>query len=211
MIVQGVMAREGKVAVVKRNGLLELPGGKVEKGENPEEAMKREWEEETGGEIRKMEWISTQEWCMDGKYEFARAYRVWGDAPRAKWVDMEKFLENTWPEVKIWLPRALQGEKIYGRFSFKGRELVEWEVYSMGEVEEVVERELGKLKLVLERMDLPEALRELVVSYVRDAEFFMGREPVKAFELVNYVWGMLDAAARLGIPVPDEYRKWFKI
>jgi hypothetical protein len=52
----------------------------------------------------------------------------------------------------------------------------------------------------------------LVKSYYEDMKhFFEKQEYVKAFELQNYVWGMLDALAVNGlIEVPKEIQKWFK-
>lgn len=50
----GILIREGKVYVQKRpskglmSGLWEFPGGKIEKGESPEAALRREVQEETG-------------------------------------------------------------------------------------------------------------------------------------------------------------------
>ncbi len=51
-----VVEKEGKVLLLKRkNGLWELPGGGVEWGERPEEAVVREGKEECGVEIKKVE------------------------------------------------------------------------------------------------------------------------------------------------------------
>lgn len=54
----GVVVREGRILIGKRpagkhlEGLWEFPGGAVEPGETPEEAVVRELREETGLEVR---------------------------------------------------------------------------------------------------------------------------------------------------------------
>ena len=55
--------KNGKILIAKRNlkkdqgGLWEFPGGKVEKGENDEQALKREIEEELDAEIEVEKYI----------------------------------------------------------------------------------------------------------------------------------------------------------
>ena len=44
----GIVAKDGKIAIIVRNGLPDLPKGHIEKGETPENAALREVEEETG-------------------------------------------------------------------------------------------------------------------------------------------------------------------
>lgn len=59
LVVAGCAVRDGKVLVARRGpgdprweGLWEFPGGKVEAGEHPAEALAREWLEEIGAAIR---------------------------------------------------------------------------------------------------------------------------------------------------------------
>ena len=53
LVVAGALCKEGKVLIQRRSegmpggGLWEFPGGKIEPGETPEEALRRELEEET--------------------------------------------------------------------------------------------------------------------------------------------------------------------
>ena len=44
----GVVAADGKIVTITRNGIPDLPKGHIEKGEKPEQAALREVEEETG-------------------------------------------------------------------------------------------------------------------------------------------------------------------
>lgn len=55
--IAGILRNEEKILLMKRKpggtqgGRWEIPGGKLESGEKPEEAMIREWEEETGEKV----------------------------------------------------------------------------------------------------------------------------------------------------------------
>jgi 8-oxo-dGTP diphosphatase len=56
-VVCGVLIQNGKCLIARRNygsskGFYEFPGGKVESNETKEEALKREWKEELGIEIK---------------------------------------------------------------------------------------------------------------------------------------------------------------
>jgi len=59
LVVAGCAIRDGRVLMTRRGpndprweGYWEFPGGKVEAGEHPVEALEREWLEELGAEIR---------------------------------------------------------------------------------------------------------------------------------------------------------------
>ncbi|MEI3479520.1 MAG: (deoxy)nucleoside triphosphate pyrophosphohydrolase [Bilophila sp.] len=64
-VVCGVLLHEGKVFIQRRGekdvwaGLWEFPGGCVEPGESPEEAVVREWKEETGFNVAIVERLAT--------------------------------------------------------------------------------------------------------------------------------------------------------
>ncbi len=52
-----IMVRQYRYAL--RREMLEIPAGKVDKGESPEECIKRELVEETGFEVKSLEWLYT--------------------------------------------------------------------------------------------------------------------------------------------------------
>ena len=65
-VVCGALVRDGKVLIARRLGAVsggwyEFPGGKVETGETPEEALAREWQEEMGLSIENIEFLAEGE------------------------------------------------------------------------------------------------------------------------------------------------------
>ena len=77
-----------------------------------------------------------------------------------------------------------------------------------------LERELKKLEEVFKKVKIKKDLDafKLAKSYFQDSKhFYEKKEYVKSFELVNYVWGILDALAiHTEMTVPKEIQKWFK-
>ena len=66
-VVAAVIIRDGKVFATQRGygqwkGWWEFPGGKMEAGESPQEALKREIREELDAEIKVEELLETVEW-----------------------------------------------------------------------------------------------------------------------------------------------------
>ena len=62
--VEGLLVRDGKVLLSKRGiepkrGSWDLPGGFLEEGEEPLDGLAREFREETGLEVRPLEWLGT--------------------------------------------------------------------------------------------------------------------------------------------------------
>ncbi len=75
-------------------------------------------------------------------------------------------------------------------------------------------REYEKLrKIFVDIKFLDKKIEEFVLSYYKDFLYFYDKKDyVKAFELENYIWGMLDILINLKlIEVKEEYKKWFKI
>ena len=66
-VVAGIIYKDGKILIAKRNlhkdqgGKWEFPGGKVEKGETNEEALKREIKEELDADIEVKEYVGENE------------------------------------------------------------------------------------------------------------------------------------------------------
>ncbi len=87
----------------------EFPGGKVEEGETPEEALKREIEEELNTEIEVGEYLTTIEYDYPKFHLSMRCYwaRIIEGKPvlleheAAKWLDIEEL------ESVDWLPADL--------------------------------------------------------------------------------------------------------
>ena len=62
--VEGLLERDGKVLLSRRGieprrGFWDLPGGFLEEGEEPLDGLAREFREETGLEVRPLEWLGT--------------------------------------------------------------------------------------------------------------------------------------------------------
>lgn len=80
----------------------------------------------------------------------------------------------------------------------------------------ILKREEAKLERIFEKIKLKKQefseTFKFTKSYYEDMRFFFKKqEHVKAFELQNYVWGLLDALALAkAIEVPKELQKYFK-
>lgn len=66
-VVAAIILRDGQVFATQRGygefqGWWEFPGGKIESGESPKEALKREIREELDAEIEVVELLQTVEW-----------------------------------------------------------------------------------------------------------------------------------------------------
>ena len=65
-VVCGILIQNGKCLIARRNygsskGFYEFPGGKVESNETKEEALKREWKEELGIEIKNISYLASSQ------------------------------------------------------------------------------------------------------------------------------------------------------
>ena len=80
----------------------------------------------------------------------------------------------------------------------------------------LLKREEAKLQQIFDKIKLKDQkfseTFKFTQSYYQDMKYFFEKqEHVKAFELQNYVWGLLDALAlSKAIEVPKELQKHFK-
>jgi ADP-ribose pyrophosphatase YjhB (NUDIX family) len=87
--VEGLLERDGKVLLTKRaieprRGLWDLPGGFLEEGEEPLVGLRREFREETGLDVRPVEWLGTHLEPYDNYFVLGLTWLVAADGdPRA--------------------------------------------------------------------------------------------------------------------------------
>ena len=130
--VTAVVIREAKVLLARHsygpgNGLLIVPGGYVEKGESPEDAVCREFMEETGVTIAPESIIGIRCGQKDWYIAFSARY-VCGEArsdgdenSEVVWMDIEEALAR--PDVPGLTKRLIQcaaGNKGLARLPYEG-------------------------------------------------------------------------------------------
>lgn len=82
LVVAGALARGGRLLLARRMdgdplaGFWELPGGKVEPGETPEEALAREWREELGAGVGSSEPWTFSSFDSNGRHVTLLVLRV---------------------------------------------------------------------------------------------------------------------------------------
>lgn len=130
---------DGHVLLInKKTGLgkgkVNAPGGRLEDGETPREAAVRELEEEVGitpGDIREMghlSFIFTNGYSLRGTVFFAHSYT--GEPKETEeadpfWIPIADIpYGNMWEDDRIWLPKALAGYHIEGKFIFEDEKML---------------------------------------------------------------------------------------
>ena len=108
-----VIYKDGKILIAKRNlqkdqgGKWEFPGGKVEKGETNEEALKREIKEELDADIEVKEYVGENEFHYpekDVKLIFYKAELISAKVKLLehedyKWIKIEEFSKYDFAEA----------------------------------------------------------------------------------------------------------------
>ena len=121
--VAGVAEKDGAYLMVRRvpggprGGRWEFPGGKIEPGETPQQALRREWDEELGLEVSVGEQIARGSFENRGRTFSLRAFRVrLGDGePQmrehdlARWVSPGEMARMDIIESDLAVVKALSG------------------------------------------------------------------------------------------------------
>lgn len=135
--------RDGKILLIDKKtgfgkGKVNGPGGKLEKGESPEDCAIRECYEELG--IR----IAELRYCGQHRFQFVDGYSllVWVYSAeeftgvptetveaRPLWVALDAIpYERMWEDDHLWLPMLIRGERFKGRWLFDGDRMLDYEL-----------------------------------------------------------------------------------
>jgi 8-oxo-dGTP diphosphatase len=119
-------------------GLINGPGGHIELEETAIEAAYREFEEETGYTTENLEYVGTLNFQFKDGLSM-RGYVYLGEGAKGElrdndeatpfWCPINELpLDKMWEDDKLWLDRALKGEKFVGNFIFDGEKMLSHEV-----------------------------------------------------------------------------------
>ena len=122
-VVAGILIKDGKVLLGQRPehkslpGLWEFPGGKIELGESPEEALRRELQEELAidADIGQLKIATTHKYGDVGVLLLFFEIRFWKGSPKPvhhlelKWVDKDELVQQKLPDAnQIVLPQIVE-------------------------------------------------------------------------------------------------------
>ncbi len=141
--VTGVVIRDGKVLLARHTygggaGMLIVPGGYVEFGETPQDALVREYQEETGVVVKPMDLIGMR-FNMHDWYVAFRADYVSGTArsdgdenSEVIWLDVEEALtrEDVPDLTKKLIEAAISGKEGLMQTEFRGKSHAPFSLYS---------------------------------------------------------------------------------
>lgn len=124
--------KENKILMLKKKGFYNAIGGKVEKGESPYEAIKRETLEEAGiriepiykGHISIENFTKNQDW--DCHVFFANSYsgNLLKESPEGElsWINKENLLKiNIWESDKQFIPLVFENKFFFMNMKFENQ------------------------------------------------------------------------------------------
>ena len=114
--VRGILVKDDKVLVANYGGIILFPGGKVDKGENLEEALVREIQEELDTTIKVERFLTTVDWDYPKFHLTMHCYLCTvaeGDLTlreheAAKWLTMEDIDSVNWLPADVLVVNALK-------------------------------------------------------------------------------------------------------
>lgn len=124
---------DGKVLLIEKKrghgeGNFNGPGGKLEDGETPKEAAKREFKEETRIEVEGLESVAELKFFFGGDPDqhvhvfITENYS--GEAEeteeaRPEWFNIDEIpYDSMWPDDEVWMPKMFDGERFKAVFRF---------------------------------------------------------------------------------------------
>ncbi|MCZ4497593.1 MAG: (deoxy)nucleoside triphosphate pyrophosphohydrolase [Marmoricola sp.] len=127
LVVGAAILRGGRVLAARRNddgtsGGWEFPGGKVEPGEQPQDAVVREVREELGCEVVVTGWLEPTVLIRDGlELRVATARLVdgeplpsYGDHDAVRWLAPDQYAAVAWLEADLPFMQALADRTVPG-------------------------------------------------------------------------------------------------
>ena len=115
------------------------PGGKLEDGETPKEAARREFREETKVEVENLEKVAELKFYFGGDpdqhvhvfmTEEYSGNSEEAEEARPEWFKVDEMpYEAMWPDDEVWMPKMFAGEKFEAvfRFTEDGSEIKDYE------------------------------------------------------------------------------------
>ncbi len=145
-VIRAVIAhiiRDGKILLIEKKkghgrGKWNGPGGKIEPGESPEEAMVREVKEEVGIDVLSyrllghIEFFSVNEedWeVFVYRVEDFRGRPIETEEARPQWIDIDNIpYGEMWEDDREWLPLVISGRLFEAKFWFEGEKMVKKDI-----------------------------------------------------------------------------------
>ncbi len=144
------VVRDSRVLLIRKKrglgaGYYNGIGGKVEEGEDVVSAAVRECREEVGIMPKNLEWVGLLEFWNyeDGKVESVHFVHVFlarefdgvpreSDEAEPVWFGVNEVpYNNMWSDDVMWLPKVLNGKRVYARFDFDHWRLIGGQVFEL--------------------------------------------------------------------------------